>query len=84
MNAPVQIGDILASKYRVERILGIGGMSIVVAARHVQLGRMVALKFMLPDTLRIPETSERFLREARGAARLRGEHVARVIDFGTF
>jgi len=83
MNAPVQIGDILASKYRVDHVLGIGGMGVVVAARHVQLGTMVALKFMLPDTLRVPEASERFLREARVAAHLRGEHVARVIDFGT-
>ncbi|WP_394840143.1 protein kinase [Pendulispora rubella] len=83
MNAPVQVGDILASKYRVESVLGAGAMGVVVAARHVQLGSLVALKFMLPDTHRVHGASDRFIREARAAARLRGEHVARVMDFGT-
>jgi serine/threonine protein kinase len=79
----VQIGDILASKYRVERVLGQGGMGVVVAARHEQLGFPVALKFMLPAALHNEAAKERFLREARAAGRLRGEHVARVMDFGT-
>jgi len=58
-------------------------MGVVVAARHVQLGSLVALKFMLPHETHVPGASERFLNEARAAARLRGEHVARVGDFGT-
>jgi serine/threonine protein kinase len=79
----VQTGDVLASKYRVERVLGRGGMGVVVAARHEQLGFPVALKFMLPTAIADVTMKERFLREAQAAGRLRGEHVARVMDFGT-
>ncbi len=79
----VQPGDLLASKYRVERVLGQGGMGVVVAARHEQLGFPVALKFMLPIALGDEGMKERFLREARAAGSLRSEHVARVTDFGT-
>ncbi len=58
-------------------------MGVVVAARHEQLGFRVALKFMLPIALGDQGMKERFLREARAAGRLRSEHVARVMDFGT-
>jgi len=81
--SPVTAGDILADKYRVEQVLGRGGMGIVVAATHVQLGQRVALKFMLPAALESPGAAERFLREARAAVKLKSEHVARVIDVGT-
>ncbi|UQA56519.1 protein kinase [Polyangium aurulentum] len=57
-------------------------MGVVVAARHLELGGLFAIKFLLPSTLGLPEAIERFLREARAAARLRGEHVARVHDVG--
>ena len=79
---PVQAGDILAGKYRVERVLGAGGMGVVVAAMHLQLDRRVALKFMLPDALGDGAALERFQREARAAARLKSEHVARILDVG--
>ena len=79
---PVQAGDILAGKYRVERVLGAGGMGVVVAAMHIQLDRRVALKFMLPDVLGDGAALERFQREARAAARLKSEHVARILDVG--
>jgi eukaryotic-like serine/threonine-protein kinase len=82
-NVPVAVGDVLAGKYRVERVLGAGGMGIVVAAEHMQLRRLVAIKFVLPDSLGSHEAVERFLREARAVVRLRSEHVARVIDVGT-
>jgi serine/threonine-protein kinase len=58
-------------------------MGVVVAARHEQLGVSVALKFMLPEALGDASMKERFLREAQAAGRLRSEHVARVMDFGT-
>jgi serine/threonine-protein kinase len=76
----VQPGEVLAGKYRVERVLGEGGMGVVVAATHLQLHQTVALKFMLPDAARKAHTVERFLREARAAVRLHSQHVARVLD----
>src|SRR4051794_14111572 len=81
--APVREGEILAGKFRVERVLGIGGMGVVVAATHLQLEQLVALKFVLPSAMQSAEAVERFSREARAAVRLRSEHVARVLDVGT-
>lgn len=81
--APVKEGDILDGKYRVERVLGVGGMGVVVAATHLQLGQRVALKFLLPTVLGNAEVVARFAREARAAVRIQSEHVARVIDVGT-
>jgi serine/threonine protein kinase len=81
--SPVSPGDVLAGKYRVERVLGVGGMGVVVAATHLQLEQLVALKFLLPAALAKPSAVGRFEREARAAVRLRSEHVARVSDVGT-
>jgi serine/threonine-protein kinase len=75
-----RIGEVLAGKYRIERVLGQGGMGIVVAASHLQLRQTVAIKFLLPSLLGRPELATRLLREARAAAALKGEHVARVFD----
>jgi len=83
MTAPVQVGDILADKYRVERVLGQGGMGIVVGARHLHLGESVAIKFLLPAAMTNPQAVLRFSREARAAARIKSEHVGRVYDVGT-
>ncbi len=81
--AGVREGDILAGKYRVERVLGIGGMGVVVAAHHMQLDERVALKFLLPEALGNAEAVARFAREARAAVKIKSEHVARVTDVGT-
>ena len=81
-DAPVQPGDVLAGKYRVERVLGSGGMGVVVAAEHIELGQRVALKFLLPHARHLGETHSRFLREAKAAVQIESEHVARVLDFG--
>ena len=78
----VNVGDTLAGKYRVEKILGIGGMGMVVAATHLELDQKVALKFMLPDALASEQAMARFLREAKSAVKLRSEHVCRVLDVG--
>src|SRR5262249_43239477 len=80
---PVRKGEILADKYRVDRVLGIGGMGVVVAATHLTIEKRVAIKFMLPAALTAPVAIERFTREARAAVRLRSEHVAQVLDVGT-
>src|SRR5690554_3137517 len=85
-NAPlteVQPGDLLAGKYRIERVLGRGGMGVVVSAVHEALDERVALKFLLPEALANQEAVQRFLREARAAVKIRSEHVARVTDVGT-
>jgi len=76
-------GDILAGKYKVERVLGAGGMGYVVAARHMQLEQMVAMKFIRGNVLESDEARKRFVREAKASARLKSEHVARVFDVGT-
>ena len=81
--APVEVGQILDQKYRVDRILGVGGMGVVVAATHVTLDEKVAIKFLLPDAKANPEVVNRFAREARAASKIKGEHVARVSDVGT-
>jgi serine/threonine protein kinase len=80
--APVREGDVLDDKYRVEKVLGQGGIGIVVAAKHLQLDRKVALKFLLPEILANAEIVARFSREARAAARLKSEHVTQVLDVG--
>ena len=82
MAPPVREGDVLAGKYRVERVLGEGGMGVVVAARHIHLDERVALKFLLPMALEAPEALSRFVREARAVVRIKSEHVARVTDVG--
>ncbi|HEY1954999.1 MAG TPA: protein kinase [Polyangiaceae bacterium] len=79
---PVHPGDVLSGKFRVERVLGVGGMGVVVAATHLQLGQLVALKFMLRQALQYPDNVARFEREARAAVRLRSDHVAKVTDVG--
>jgi serine/threonine protein kinase len=79
---PIQPGVMLLGKYRVERLLGQGGMGVVVAVKHVELGELFAMKLLLPEGTEDPLAVERFLREARAAARLRGEHVTKVVDVG--
>lgn len=82
MSAPVSVGDVVGRKYRIDRVLGEGGMGVVVAATDTQLERRVAIKFLLPGALGNPEIVARFSREARAAAKIRSEHVARVIEVG--
>jgi serine/threonine protein kinase len=78
----VREGDMLAGKYRVERVLGVGGMGVVVAAHHVILDEKVALRFLLPAAAANPDAVARFNRGARTAIRITNEHVARVSDVG--
>jgi serine/threonine-protein kinase len=81
---PFPPGTVLAGKYRVERLLGEGGMGWVVVATHLHLEQRVALKFMHAGHAgNQPEAVARFIREARAAARVQSEHVARVSDVGT-
>jgi serine/threonine protein kinase len=75
----LQLGEVLASKYRIEGVLGSGAMGTVYAARHGELGQLVAIKVLQSAA---PTAAARFLREAKITAHLRSEHTARVFDFG--
>ncbi|HSD89938.1 MAG TPA: serine/threonine-protein kinase [Kofleriaceae bacterium] len=76
-------GDILLGKYRVEEIIGVGGMGRVIKASHLYLQQPVAIKVLLPQMVDSQSTVARFLREAQATVRLRSEHIARVMDVGT-
>lgn len=73
-------GDVIGDKYRVERLIGAGGMGAVLEAYHLQLEERVALKVLRPELVSIPQAKARFEREARAAFKIRSEHVVRVID----
>jgi serine/threonine protein kinase len=76
-------GEVVAGRYEVERVLGVGGMGVVLAARHVQLGQRVAIKFIRGEVAPDSSAVSRFLREAHAAVALSSEHVTRVLDAGT-
>lgn len=80
---PLQKGDILAGKYCIERTLGLGGMGAVFAANHLILGKIVAVKVLLPSQMHQADAALRFLREGRAASQIQSEHVAKVLDVGT-
>lgn len=73
-------GTVVAGKYLIEEQIGEGGMGVVFAAMHIELRHRVALKVVREELAEQEEAVERLLREARNAARLRSEHVARVLD----
>ena len=75
-------GDIIADKYRLERVLGVGGMGMGFAATHMELDRLVAVKFVHATYCQHPEVIARFLREAKALVRIESEHVAKVMDVG--
>ncbi|HEX4517848.1 MAG TPA: serine/threonine-protein kinase [Polyangiaceae bacterium] len=79
---PVEIGQVIAGKYRVERVLGQGGMGIVVVAMHDELDQRIAIKFLLRDAMTDGEWVARFSREAKAAARIKSEHAVKVYDVG--
>lgn len=75
-------GTVVDSRYRIERLLGLGGMGAVYEAHHLFLNQRVALKFMLGEHARDASAVERFTREGRAAARLSGPNIGRVLDLG--
>jgi serine/threonine protein kinase len=80
---PLSAGSVVAGKYRLQRLLAEGAMGMVVEATHLQLDRRVALKFMRASIVEHPVAVSRFLREARAAARIQSDYVARVFDVDT-
>ena len=81
-SAPVKEGDVLAEKFRVDKVVGAGGMGVVVEATHLVLQQRVALKFLHEQATHLPEVVARFEREARAAASLRSPHAVRIMDVG--
>ena len=79
----VSVGSVLAGKYRVDRILGEGGMGVVVAATHLQLEEPVAMKFLHAAVAKQPDLVARFQREAKAARKIKSEHVVKILDVGT-
>jgi serine/threonine-protein kinase len=78
-----RLGDIWDSKYRIDAVLGEGGMGVVFLAHHLRLDQQVAIKCLLPDLVREVSIVARFEREARAAARLRSRHVVKILDVAT-
>lgn len=81
-----KVGDLVAHKFRIEGTLGEGGMAHVLAAHHELLDKPVAVKILDPnvaDPSMFSLLVDRFLAEARAAARVDSHHVARIMDVGT-
>jgi eukaryotic-like serine/threonine-protein kinase len=76
-------GTILLGKYRIDDLIGTGGMGNVVRASHLYLHQPFAIKILLPQMAESDSTKQRFLREAQATVRLKSEHSARVWDVGT-
>jgi serine/threonine-protein kinase len=78
MEPAALVGQVLDGKYRVEALLGEGGMGVVLAARHLELDQPVAIKLLRGRVGAI--WRKRFLREARAASRIESDYVAPVLD----
>ncbi len=80
---PLPLGALLGNKYRLDRLLGRGGMGAVYQAENVDIGRRVAVKVLLPEVAADADALTRFRTEARAAAAIGHPGIAEVIDFGT-
>ncbi len=80
----ITIGQVFLGKYRVDAIIGQGGMGVVAECTHLALNERVAIKMLRQDVLLDQDAVQRFIREAQAAVKLKSEYVARVSDVGTF
>ncbi len=76
------VGSVLSGRYKIERVLGEGGMGAVYQAEHMLMHKRVALKVLHPEMTRMPEVVSRFEREAMAAAHIDHPNVAAATDFG--
>jgi serine/threonine protein kinase len=76
------VGRTISGRYRIEKVLGEGGMGIVYAAEHLHIRKRVAVKILHPEMSRLPEVVARFEREAMAAAHIEHPNVAAATDFG--
>jgi serine/threonine-protein kinase len=77
---PLSVGETIGGKYRIDAVLGEGGMGVVFAATHVDLHCPVAIKVIRQELNQQPELIARLMLEARAAAQIKSEHVCRVLD----
>jgi serine/threonine-protein kinase len=77
-----RVGDVVAGKYRIEEVIGEGGMGAVFAATHALTGKRVALKWMLPELAADQGAVQRFMREAQAAGRIDHPNVVDIYDVG--
>jgi serine/threonine-protein kinase len=76
------VGTILAERYRIEELLGQGGMGTVYRAEHIHMRRTVAFKVLHPEVAAVTEIAARFEREAIAVGRVEHRNVAKAMDFG--
>jgi len=76
-------GTIVSGKYRIQSLIGVGGVGRVFLARHLELETEVAIKVLRPEMNERTDAVQRFAREARASVRLRSDRIARVLDVGT-
>src|SRR5262249_47223224 len=82
--APEQlVGTIVDGRYRVERVLGTGGMGAVYEAEHIEIGKKVAIKVLHPQFSQQADLVARFRREARAASKVGHPNIVDVTDSGT-
>src|SRR5580692_10123321 len=76
------LGQTLSGRYRIDKVIGEGGMGVVYAAEHLHMHKRLAVKVLHPEMSRLPEVVERFGREAMAAAHIDHPNVAAATDFG--
>jgi hypothetical protein len=83
-DARVLVGQTIADRYRVDAVLGAGGMGAVFRCHHLALRRDVAVKILHPELTADPEVAPRFDREAQSASRLEHPNIMQVFDYGSW
>jgi serine/threonine-protein kinase len=79
----LEIGQMLDTKYRIVRVIGVGGMGTVYEGEHTLIRRRVAIKVLAGDSAHTPDIIRRFEREAQAAGHIGSDHILEVLDLGT-